>query len=193
MNLGACSSLPTSPHTGKWYRAISIRHLKTALATIHSSTVHSRFCAGRGTFEILYLAEDPVTALYEVQSLLGSPFGPSAPNPDPDNTFVTMNVRVTLEHIVDLTDQATHSRLGTTAQELTGDWRGYELRGEGPAPTQELGAAMFHAGNAEAFQTISARASTKRALVVYPEKLSGSSRVEFEYDDGTRKVRHVIP
>jgi hypothetical protein len=79
-------------------------------------------------FPILYLAEDHLVALFEVGALLGSPYPGGNYVPNPRQSWVILNVQVTLEAVADLTDPAEQYRLGTTAQELTGDWRGYQLR-----------------------------------------------------------------
>jgi RES domain-containing protein len=145
MNLANRGSLIARPLTGTWYRAIQPQHQSTALQSSHSKSFPSRFNEGRHLFEILYLAEDQMVALFEVQALLGSPYGTWVPNPY--QAWVILNVDVTLHHIADLTRLSQQRLLDTTVQELTGDWRGYQLRTPTtsaiqptglPAPTQEL-------------------------------------------------------
>jgi hypothetical protein len=82
---------------------------------------------------------------------------------------------------------AQQALIGTTAQELTGDWRGNRFRNPnssvtaptGPAPTQELGAALDGMPDIEGFFAISAKVPTHRSLVVFPEKLRSGSYLEF--------------
>lgn len=83
MNLSNCGTLRTTPQTGTWFRAIQPQHQPTALQTSHSSRIPSRFNEGNNAFEILYLAEDHLVALFEVQALLGSPFAPGTYVPNP--------------------------------------------------------------------------------------------------------------
>lgn len=88
------------------------------------------------------------------------------------------------QRVVDLTTATTQMALSTNAQELTGDWEGYNRYGTagllaypsgGPAPTQELGAAEYSEPALEGFITYSARVPTRRVLVVFPTKLDPSS------------------
>jgi hypothetical protein len=89
--------------------------------------------------------------------------------------------------VADLTDLTEQHRLATTAQELTGDWRGYLLRGpttpvsrpNGLAPTQLLGAALHGVPGLEGFRTLSAKVPTLMNLVVFPDKLQPGSQIAF--------------
>jgi hypothetical protein len=89
--------------------------------------------------------------------------------------------------VADLTDVAIHQQLATTAQELTGDWRGYLIRSAvmsvsqptGLAPTQSLGFALHVVPGLEGFRAISAKVPTRVNLVVFPDKLLPGSSVRF--------------
>lgn len=199
MNLSACSLLPTTPENSTWFRAIQPAHLPTGL---RSSRARGRFNPGpllpiSSQFEALYLAEDPVTALFEVQAMLGSPHRPGGSLANPRLTYVQLNVRVLLQAVVDLTDVPTAQiPLQTTAQELTGDWEGYQLRSAftpvpapvGIAPTQELGHALFATG-IEGFRAISARNATARTLIVFPANMRPGSSITFVDPAGTIVLR----
>ena len=126
MNLGACSALQTSPLTGVWYRALPLLHLATALQTSQTRFIPGRFNGGSGGFDVLYLCENQFVAFMEV----GATFG-SLTNiiPNPSIAWAALNVRVTLNSVADLA--ASVSLLETSAQELTGDWRGYVARQTG--------------------------------------------------------------
>jgi RES domain-containing protein len=198
MNLGNCGSLKIRPLTGTWYRAIQPQHLPTALQTSHTKRFPSRFNEGHNLFEILYLAEDQIVALFEVQALLGSPYQLWVPNPY--QAWVTLNVHVTLQRIADLRLVTEQQVIDMTVQELTGDWRGYQLRvhipspiqpAGLPAPTQRLGEALFRVRPAmEGFLTASAKVPTRSNLVVFPDNLYQNSRLE--YTDNTSNVVDVI-
>jgi hypothetical protein len=105
---------------------------------------------------------------------------------------------VTLSQVADLTDPAAQTQLQTTAQELTGDWDGYQVRGPatpvslpaGQAPTQELGHALFQA-NVEGFRSISAKVPCNRTLMVFPQRLRPGSSLVFRDQSGN--VVHRIP
>jgi hypothetical protein len=138
-------------------------------------------------FEILYLAEDHLVALLEVQALLGSPTTLGGMVPHPRSTWTVLNVSVSLQHVADLTDAASQALFDITAQELTGDWRGYHLRGPGTtvkgptgmAPTQDLGAALYGAPNFEGFKSLSAKAPHQQILAIFPQKLLPGSGVSW--------------
>ncbi|MGH7135342.1 MAG: RES family NAD+ phosphorylase [Pirellulales bacterium] len=182
---------PLSPQrlTGTWYRAIQPKHWKASLSTAHTRTISSRFSAGtmaNPSFEVLYLAEDHQVALFEVQALLGSPLPGGAYAPNPAQTWVIVNVDVTLSNVADLCRRKERKKVQTTVQELTGDWRGYALRNPGArptAPTQRLGSALNGVRDLEGFLTFSAKVPTRKSLVVFPQKLQAGSRIRFRYFD----------
>lgn len=107
--------------------------------------------------------------------------------PHPQGTYATLNVSVSLQYVADLTAPASQSLLDTTAQELTGDWRGYRHRGPGTsvqtptgmAPTQELGAALHGVPRLEGFKSLSAKAPYHRVLAIFPQKLLPGSQVSW--------------
>jgi len=175
---------------GTWYRALQTHFLPTALSTHHTSTVASRFSGASPSapgFEVLYLAENHLVALLEVQALLGSPTTPGGVVPHPHSTWTTLNVAVSLQQVADLTDLSAQPLLDITAQELTGDWLGYRLRGpkttvKGPiglAPTQDLGAALHAVPKLEGFKSLSAKAPYHQILAIFPQKLLPGSSVSW--------------
>jgi RES domain-containing protein len=190
MNLGACLFLATTPENAVWFRAIEPQHWPTALGSAHTRRIRSRFSPAtpiNPAFPILYLAEDHQVALYEVGALLGSPHTGGISLANPHQAWVLLNVRVILQSVADLTDPAEQQRLQTSAQELTGDWRGYQSRNPmtpvrqptGLAPTQELGQALHGVPGLEGFRTVSARVPTHRGLAIFPDKLEPGSSVVF--------------
>ena len=201
MNLAVCSLLRTAVENAVWYRAIEPRYAATPLATAHTVFTASRFnpaTPSGATFPVLYLTENQVATLYEVEAIYGSPLaGLFVPNPQA--AWLIINVRVALQRVADLTDMAEQTKLGTTAQELTGDWEGYSRRNPrtpvrqptGPAPTQDLGHALFQVAGLEGFQTLSAKVPTHRNLIVFPTKLRPGSRIVFT-DPATGQT-HAIP
>lgn len=166
------------------------RFLPTALATRQTRTATSRFNAAVPEYpghEVLYLAENHLVALLEVEALLGSPADPRRLVPHPHRSWTTLNVTVSLQKVADLTELSIQHSLAITAQELTGDWLGYSLRGPattvkaptGLAPTQELGAALFDVPFLEGFISLSSKAPYHETLTVFPEKLLPGSRLSW--------------
>jgi hypothetical protein len=193
VNLAACRTLVIRPENRVWYRAIQPQYWPTALATAHTTRIPSRYSPATSAtpaFPVLYLAEDHQVALFEVGALLGSPLSGGQYVPNPRQAWLILNVQVTLQAVVDLTDVAEHNKLVTTAQELTGDWRGYFLRHAqtpvrqptGSAPTQLLGQAIRRVrSRIEGFRTISARVPTHMNLVVFPDRLRRGSSIVFTH------------
>jgi len=169
MNFAAVAGLPARPITAVWYRAVEPRHLPTVLGYSHTRRYPSRYYAGTNAvvpFDIVYLAENHEVALFEVGALSGSPLIPGGVVANPTRSWLIINAQVQLTRVADLTDVArSHASLSTTAQELTGDWKGYWQRSAGTsvpapvgvAPTQELGAALYAEGSFEGFLAISAK------------------------------------
>jgi RES domain-containing protein len=196
-------SLSTTGLTGTWYRAIQIKFWPTALATSHTASFPSRFNNGSTTsptFEIMYLAENHQVALFEVQALLGSPLPPGLIVPSPHFTWVVLNVGVNLQVVVDLTKQSVQGKIPTTAQVLTGDWRGYHHRGAihgsiphptAPAPTQVLGAALYGVANLEGFISLSARVPTHKILAVFPQKMLRGCSILFHHPDPAKDPQEI--
>ena len=190
MNLGPCRKLTCTPETGIWFRAVRLVHLNTPINTAHTKTTPSRFSPGPNAsppFEILYLTETPQVAQFEIGALAGDPLAVGGILNAP-GSFAVVRVKVILQRIVDLTLVSQQSLIETTAQELTGDWRGYEhrkaitasiLEPVGTAPTQDLGEALFGVPGLEGFRTISAKLPYHRNLVMFPEKMFKGSRLEF--------------
>ena len=197
MNLGACAGLPKNPENRTWFRAIKPGYSSTALSSAHTKGSRSRFSAGplltsAAQFEILYFAEDHQTALFEFGAMLGSPHIPGAAVPNPQIAALILNVQITLQRVCDLTQLGTAQiPLQTTAQELTGDWDGYQSRGPltsvtapvGIAETQALGEALFQTG-IEGFRSLSAKIPYARTLIVFPTNLRRGSSVVYT-DRGT--------
>lgn len=153
MNLAGCAGLQRLPLTGTWYRALQPQHWPTQnpqTLYIYTRVIPSRFSAGADQFSLLYFGENHLVALFEVRALLGSL---TQPVPHPRQTWVTLNATVQLQAVVDLTQETEQAKLGTTTQELTGVWTGYPPPAR-PAPTQELGAALYAELEVEGFRTI---------------------------------------
>ena len=202
MRLAACSSLRTHPERAVWYRAIDPRHWPTALAASQTIFTPSRFSPAADanpTFPVLYLAENHLVALLEVEAVYSPPGSNGVILPNPQGAWTLLNVQVELQQVADLSDAGEQAKIGTTAQELTGDWRGYMDRSPhtpvvgptGPAPTHDLGQALYNVPGLEGFRTVSAKMPTHRNLLVFPSKLRFGSRIVFTHL-GTGQS-HTIP
>src|SRR5439155_2275424 len=123
-------------------------------------------------FEILYFGENPFVADFEVGAPLGSPWTPGSLVPNPRGTWVSLNVTVNLQSLIDVTSVSEQNLLESNVQELTGDWLGYRFRSlftpvtapTGKAETQRLGSALFRREDCEGFLFTSARVSCYQNL-----------------------------
>ncbi|NOT55830.1 MAG: RES family NAD+ phosphorylase [Deltaproteobacteria bacterium] len=203
MNLLGCLALSRSPETGTWYRAIQPQFWQTSLTTTQTKVLPSRFNEGnvaRPQFEVLYLAETQMVVMFEVQALFGSPTQPGGVIANPRRSWTVINVQVQLQDVADLTQVSQQTLLATTAQELTGDWYGYQQRSAltsvthpvGTAPTQALGAALFAVSGLEGFLTLSARLPYHKNLLVFPQKLRPGSSIVF-HDPATGQQYMIAP
>jgi hypothetical protein len=206
-------SLPVVPITGTWQHAATIGRPGRALrltprgSPSASGFIRTRFNPGNVIapgFEILYLALDRDTALFEKRVQCGDPFGGAsgiviAPRM---KDVAVLAVDVDLRSDTDLTDVAAHAAIDTTAQELTGGWQGYEQRGlvsppvvltapTGPAPTQTLGRELFQQPGIEALKVISAKVPTTCCLVIFTHKLLRPNTLM--WDDPNTGRREAYP
>lgn len=204
MNLAVCAALPKVPENGTWFRAVFPHYGITALSSSHTTTAASRFNGGSklnsfDQFEALYFASNPLVAQFEFGAMLGD-VAPGRHVANPRGGHIMMSAQIILREVVDLTDVAgTQTPLETNAQELTGDWKGYDTRNHmtqvsgptGIAPTQELGRALYMTG-IEAFQSISARVPYERTLTIFPKNMRrGSSVVVSDYSG--RVIHQIRP
>lgn len=202
MKASGSASLAQRPLTGAWYRAIQLQHYRTLLHYSHTAQTPSRFAAAhhRHQFPLLYFAETPQLALYEVQAMVGSPAPGRIAVANPATSWIIITVQVQLTHVADLTSGSQRRLIGTTVQELTGDWIGYRLRNpKSPAtfpytdvPTQRLGAALVATPRLEAFVTWSARDSRHKNLVIFPAKIGKRSNVTF-VNPVSKKIDRIRP
>jgi RES domain-containing protein len=169
MNLAAVALLSVKPEGRTWYRAASTSFLTSAIATAHTAVVPSRFYdpyRASPQFASLYLSDSPLVAMFEAQALFGSPTRSGGSVPASAGSWAILTVRVQLDSVVDLSEVSSQAILNVSAQELTGDWRGYRDRSTatnvsaptGTAPTQALGEAIHRdPRRPEALLTISAK------------------------------------
>lgn len=117
------------------------------------------------------------------------------------NTTV-VPVAVNLDAVLDLSDIGVHALLNSSAQEITGDWRGYEKRGlglppplgvltapTGLAPTQQLAWDLFQDPRIKGIIGISTKVPTTCCLVVFTHKMQAPDSLHWD-DPNTGKREH---
>jgi hypothetical protein len=196
--------LPLSPLVGTYWRAIpaAVARQGRLLSTAHAHGRRNRFNPGplaKKAFALIYLAKTRLVAAFEVRALFGNPTRPGGWVANPASRYAYFRVKVNLSAVVDLTDPHTHGALATTAQELTGDWQGYEWRRwfgsvrspVGRAPTQELGEALHSHGGIEGFLTLSAVVPFPENLVIFPGRLRADSFIHAAWKTSVEEIRGV--
>ena len=186
MKLGNCRTLTLGRlPASTWYRALPPNFWDMPLATAHSGTCESRFSSAhprKPGHEILYLTESATASLFEINATFGSPRGVQVPNPRA--FFSVLAVQVEMDSVADLTSGPELQKLGTSIQELTGDWLGYKdrvrtLAQDDPfppdVPTHRLGAALYRVRDLEGFLTYSAKVPDQKNLVIFPRKVKPTS------------------
>lgn len=177
---GNCGKLAHRPLSGHWYRAIDLKFLETRLQTEHTRTKATRYSDARESnpgHRLLYLGENHQIALFEYGALLGSPIDPLS---DPRSSLLLLSFEVHLGRVADLCDEHQRASIGTTFQELTGNWRNSPDR---EVPTHQLGLALFRVKGLEGFLFPSSKPSGGKNLVVFPDKLDARrSSIAFRND-----------
>jgi len=152
------ASLPVRAVHGPWFRVVDFAALQSAPPDHSPEGSPQPLWAGgprrrgarftpRDSFDTIYLASDPITAILESNRaflLPGRPLVPLRAVPT-----VTLTVDGVIADALDLTDVSVQERLGTSLAELTGDWR-YTQSSGGVPPTQLLarlahGSTRIHA------------------------------------------------
>lgn len=146
------ATVPVSPRTGPWARAVALDYLQgpppgepagspaQPLWPASAPRAGGRFTP-KGTFPSVYLATDPMTALAEVEAVFENAAG--AFQYVDHRPYAVFSVDGIVPNVLDLTDGDVCSQLGLDDQELRGPWRRAQERaalGKGPLPaTQRLG------------------------------------------------------
>jgi RES domain-containing protein len=180
VKLAACRKLKRGPLSGTWYRALELPFLKSPLGTKHTTKLPGRYSPAhrrKPSFAVLYLCENHVLGLREVEAIYGSLTAGRIVSA-PHRAWAILNVEVALQAVADLTDPSSWKLLGTSVQELTGDWRSDNTNNL-VAPTQHLGLALFKVPGLEGFLSPSAKSPKENNLIVFPAKLHKGSHVRF--------------
>lgn len=189
---------PISVH-GPFSRCVAFQHLVSKpgpastlskpkpLWGLGSAASGARFTP-RGSFETVYLAGDPITALAEVAGVFIHPQVPAVTLQT--QPWVIMSVRGILLSVLDLTDEDVAARLGSNRQELTGAWRLAEVETRN-VPTQMLGHACYQSGRFDAIRYFSSKNSpTGVCVAVFPDRLTGTAFIEV-YDPNGNLVQRI--
>jgi RES domain-containing protein len=152
-----------------FYRNVDFAYVTTLLSAIGSFKTGGRYNVKKG-FEAMYLAQDPVVALFEVESIIRVGRKLHAVKLPPR---IALTIDVDFREVLDLTDRVVRRRLSLTVSELKEPWKPFVLHGF-VAPTQTLGRAVRAAGF-EAILAPSAKMRGATNLVVFPDRMYRTS------------------
>ena len=179
---------------GPWSRAIGYRHLlgpppgqtgsPQPLWGGAAKIAGARFTPP-GRFDSIYLAHDPITAFIEVSALILLPGGPVPVRSAP---WVVISVDGIVNNLLDLTDAATLTALGTTVQEMTGTWVALPH-----PPSQILGQLAHDSGRIVGIKYASAKHPGGVNLVVFPGRLSVATGNFLEVYDPRGELAQRLP
>jgi RES domain-containing protein len=182
----ALRQLKGTSKQGPFSRCVGYQHLATVTKSggrqqlpqplwgLGSKRFGGRFTP-KNSFETIYIAEDPVTALAEVSGVLLA--GGSA-TPLLNLPCVTITVNGRLLSVLDLSDPGIQAKLGTNSQELTGEWRYTQATGI-EAPTQLLGRVCHRTRLFDAIRYPSSKnPPLGRCLAVFPDRLKSAAFLE---------------
>lgn len=179
----AVDKLSARPAHGPYSRCVAFHYLVQAPGAAAQPMwgIGSFVSGGRynppNRFETIYLAEDPITALAETWRVFQHP---QAPQGITFRTPPLVHIAIdgVLLNVLDVTDQNVQKAIGTTYQELTGEWRLTQAGGI-EAPTQILGRVAYTVGRFDAIRAPSSKNAPGGACVaVFPNRLVGGAYLE---------------
>ena len=170
---------------GYYYRAVSHEHLARPNPVplfFLSSLKGGRYTPAYWGPPALYLAQDQVTPLAEVQAITFDELGRPVNRPG-SGSWVTAEAQVDLKRVLDLTDSTVCNHLGIDPAMLKAEWRSMQtaaLLTGAPLPfTQCLGYAVHQSKLFDGILVHSARMPYDReCLVVFPDRLADGARVQ---------------
>jgi RES domain-containing protein len=172
----ALAKIPLASARGPWSRAIGYRYLLSPPPGLTgppqplwggaAKLAGARFTP-KGGFDSIYLAHDPVTAFLEVSALLLLPGGPLPVRTAP---WVVVTVDGMLSSVLDLTQAATLTALGTNEREVTGTWATTPH-----PPTQLLGRLAYDSARIAGIKYASTKHPGGLNLVVFPDRLPAAA------------------
>lgn len=174
--------LPTRSLARTFFRVIHAKYAATALSAVGSYRFGGRYNPA-GSFEVLYLAASPVTALEEVEALLRSGTALQGVKGPPR---ILLSVERRLQAVLGLYDKL--SDLNMTPSDITLPWRNSLRRGETPL-THMLGSLAHTRGDVEALLVPSAKNPEALNLAVFPDRLQQGSSLRVFDDSGMIDAR----
>lgn len=170
--------LPGISINGCFYRFMKIEHLKDPLSGLGSLEHGGRYNF-KGSFEAVYLAPDPETAVAE---------GSRDKYLIPPSALIS--IEVNLQKVIDLEDRKIINALGINEQELYNSWRKLQDVDDKEAYTQILGRIIYESERLEAIRYPSVVKKGKYNLAIFIGRLKKDS--ELKVYDPDKKISQII-
>jgi len=162
-------SATVSQYQGTAYRAVSPKRCDNPLDSFGSILNGGRYNT-KDIFEVLYLGVSGNTACIEYRNRLIRANGGFFE--DEERPCKVFTVEYRLNTVLDITNLDNQDILGTSHQELTGNWNWYQRNvSEKISPTQILGKAIYDLGTIVALKVPSAPHCGAHNIIIFPEIL----------------------
>ena len=174
----AVKGLPSLSYNRNVFRAIELAALSSVspmrpLYDLGPRNSGQRYTAIGGP-RALYVAETPNNAYFEATGMFNTVQAFAQQNA---TATVIVNITAQLDSILDLTDRANQAALQTNQIELTLAWK-WRMASRQPVLTHILANAVFLSNRFNAIRFPAARGADEANLVIWTEKLMGTSFVE---------------
>ena len=174
----AIGGLPASTYSRNVFRAVELAALSSVspmrpLYDLGPRNSGQRYTPVGGP-RALYVAETPANAYFEATGMFNTVHALAHQNA---TATVILNITAHLDSILDLTDRANQAALQTNPIELTLAWK-WRMANRYPVLTHILADAAFKSDRFKAIRFPAAKGTDEANLVIWTEKLTGSSFVE---------------
>lgn len=183
----ALASCPAIPFSGKCFRVVELEAYTSAKTPTLLFDLGPKISEGGQRFSPpddhrgLYVSTELVTA--------GSEFagGRTAWEEGDCAKHVTFDMAVQVESVLDLTDAAVCTALGTTRDEMLSPWEGFAELNNGAWPsTWTLGQAVFASGRFDGIRFPSNRNPSGTCILIFTERLvADRTQVVINRQDGS--------
>lgn len=178
--LTAVGQCAPSTHAGRLYRVVQLQYLPTLRSTEGAWNADNRYTAAKVS-QAMYLAQAPDLAMLEAtrqfQRAFSTPVFPA---------YSILPVDVDLRKVLDMTRDEHQDALGTSIEELSGDWRAARAKQLADSTrrvaTHDLGVAAKEAGF-EGLKYASAYDQSRWNIVIFTENLLQERQIIFDLPD----------
>ncbi|MPY65583.1 RES family NAD+ phosphorylase [Deinococcus sp. SDU3-2] len=159
----ALAALSTGAWEGQVFRCVKGVTADEVQKNLCNLTKAGRYSRGED-LRVLYTSHGWEVAGMEFRQ------SPTPPTPADLRGATCLSLWVKAERVLDLTDAGVREQVGTSLQELTGDWQFLNEQGE-DAPTQRLGRTAFESGRFDAVRAPSKLRPGEANLLVFVDRI----------------------